>query len=496
MGSTGDHSLGSDASSGSEYLHDYRLLRRVGAGSYGDVWLAEDAVGKHVAVKVIDRERLALISRTNREERGLSLIRTQLPEHEHLIRVHHVGNDDARLYYVMDLADPRDSSQSPSLDVQAYRPRSLDDEITIGNPMPIPQAIGIVRQLLSAVTCLHENGIVHRDIKPSNILCVGGVWKLADIGLLSEERPEMTVVGTPDFMPPDSTMDRSADLYALGKLLYCLVTGDPASSFPALPPHLLSSEQRCAVSEVNEIITRACHPKRDARFKSAEEFDEALSVCLRRIEKGPPRFNQLVRFGIPAILILGLCGYALMSGLFGSRAEIEDGEWVELFNGRDLSGWFTEHPNHGEWFVQEGTIRCKQDETYKTLLSEDQFGPGVFRATIIPDHDGARLGIGYLGPRGPLFMFMGDKYTWIRGYRETSPPDEAGNWLSFPGPILQAGEAAELEVRYGPDGVVLSVNGEVLQQLDGVDGTGRLLLHVWQDDAGGFQGVRFRETEK
>ncbi len=90
MGSSGDHSLGSGASSGSEYLHDYRLLRRVGAGSYGDVWLAEDAVGKHVAVKVIDRERLALISRTNREERGLSLIRTQLPEHDHLIRVHHV----------------------------------------------------------------------------------------------------------------------------------------------------------------------------------------------------------------------------------------------------------------------------------------------------------------------------------------------------------------------------------------------------------------------
>ena len=77
-------------------LNDYELLHRIGAGSCGDVWLARDAVDKHVAVKVIDRERLVLMSQKNREERALRLMRTELPEHEHLIRIHHVGNDAAR----------------------------------------------------------------------------------------------------------------------------------------------------------------------------------------------------------------------------------------------------------------------------------------------------------------------------------------------------------------------------------------------------------------
>src|SRR5437016_4896858 len=82
----------------SDRAGDYALLRRIGAGTYGDVWLARDVVGKLVAVKLIDRERLSLLSRTNREERALGLLRAKLPEHPNLIRVHHVGNDDARLY--------------------------------------------------------------------------------------------------------------------------------------------------------------------------------------------------------------------------------------------------------------------------------------------------------------------------------------------------------------------------------------------------------------
>lgn len=470
----------------------------MGAGTYGDVWLATDAVGKHVAVKVIDRERLALISQTNREERGLSLIRTQLPEHDHLIRVHHVGNDESRLYYVMDLADPSDTSEATGLDVETYRPRTLQGQIAIGNAMQIMPAIEIIRQLLDAVACLHENGVVHRDIKPANILCVDGVWKLADIGLMAEEHPLMTTVGTPDFMPPGGKIDRTADLYALGKLLYCLVTGNPASAFPLLPGDLLNVDQRWAISELNEVITRACHPRRESRFASAKEFDAALESCLHRIASGKPRISRRMSFSIAGVLVLCLIGaawYATTTGLLGLIEETDEAEWIELFNGRDLAGWFKRVPHHGEWYVEDGAIRCKRDEKYKSLLYEKEFGPGVIRATIIPAHDGAGMGIGYLCPHGPIFMFMGDKYTWIRGNREKYPPEEPLNWLSFPGPILRANEPAELEIRYGPSAVILSVNGVVLQELEGIEGSGQVGLHVWKDDAGAFRDIPFRAAD-
>lgn len=519
-------------------LKDYKLLRRIGAGTYGDVWLARDSVGKHVAVKVIDRERLALMSQKNREERALRLMRTELPEHQHLIRIHHVGNDAARLYYVMDLADnaiDEDSSsgiqgsvadglagsdseenhaiaaeasgvgriRAPNID--CYRPKTLADGASRGAPLAVPDAIRVVRQLLDAVRCLHEHGIVHRDIKPSNVISVGGVWKLADIGLLARETAQMTTVGTPDFMPPTGKIDRTVDLYALGKLLYCLVTGSPPRAFPTIPASVLAPDRRGATRENNSVITRACDIRPEARFHSPDEFDKALDGCLKRIKRstGPAPLSRrmLLVGGVVAAPIVGLAAWWLVSSAAGLTQANAPGkaeaEWITLFNGHDLTGWYKGKPHHGTWFVEDGVIWCERDETYKTLLSEQEYGPGTIRATIIPGHDGARLGIGYLHDeqtRGPLFMFMGDKYTWIRGYREDYPPTEAGNWYSFPGPVLQANESAELQVEYGPNGVILRVNGSILYELSGASGEGHIALHVWSEDAGGFTDVAFLLT--
>jgi hypothetical protein len=161
--------------------------------------------------------------------------------------------------------------------------------------MPPRQAIEIVRQLLSAVASLHDRGIIHRDIKPSNVVRVGGVWKLADIGLLAEEATEVTAVGTPGFMPPTGPMDRTADLYALGKLLYCLVTGNPARSFPALPGPLLRDESRRAHSEVNDVVTHACGAKTVERFPTAVAFADALDACLEEIDAGGVKTRQRSR---------------------------------------------------------------------------------------------------------------------------------------------------------------------------------------------------------
>ena len=168
-------------------LGDYELIRRIGAGAYADVWLAKDAVGKYVAVKVIDRERLALISRRNREEEALSLLRTKLPEHPQLIRVHHVGAEGPHFYYVMDLADdatpsPQDSSAQEAIEVDTYRPLTLDEFVHAQGRLPVSGAIAIIKDLLSAVACLHDRGFLHRDIKPSNVVALAANGNLRTSG--------------------------------------------------------------------------------------------------------------------------------------------------------------------------------------------------------------------------------------------------------------------------------------------------------------------------
>ena len=200
--------------------------------------------------------------------------------------------------------------------------------------------------------------------------------------------------------------------------------------------------------------------------------------------------------GIAAVVALaGLATWRLTKTTDAAVTDDKAG-WLSLFNGTDLTGWYQDKPDQGRWAVENGLIRCERSAEYKSLLSKQVFGPGTIRATVVPDHDGARLGIGYLCPHGPLFMLMGDKYTWIRGYREDFPPDQAGNWLSFPGPALKAGERAEFEVEYGPQRVVLKVNGIALQELPGVSGEGHIALHAWRDDAGGFTDIAFRPARR
>lgn len=511
---------------------DYIRLRRIGAGTYGDVWLARDAVGKLVALKVIDRERLRLMSRTNREERALRLLRTQLPEHPRLIRVFHVGNDEPYLYYTMELADNAvgdagtmgDAPQTPlpagrriardtgvpraasdqrgpldSEELSQYRPMTLSDAVRPGSPMPIGEAIAVIRQLLDAVRCLHDHGIVHRDIKPANVLRVGSAWKLADIGLMAEETTAMTTVGTPDFMPPTGKIDRGADLYGLGKVLYCLVTGSSPREFPSIPTRLLTPNRRHGFAAVNDVITQACDVRPDRRFQAADEFEAALVACEQRITRGPRRWRIAYAGVATAAVIMtaalgGWWGLQSDGGVTGRSHLVDDTGWIGLFNGADLSGWHKVRPNHGTWYVEDGVIWCEPGEEFKTLQSDTVFGPGTLRVTVIPGHDGARIGVGYLHDdetRGPLFMFMGKNYTWIRGYRDEYPPNEPGNWLTFPGPDLSPDEPAEFEVEYGPTNAIVRVNGVELQQLPGIDGTGHIALHVWSDDAGGFAHVSF-----
>ena len=196
-------------------IADYDLLRMIGKGSYGEVWLARTLMGVYCAVKVVYQPRFSEEHPSQREFEGLQQFHLNKGPHPGLVEIHHVGRGAGFFYYVMELADDEREPETEATQARAsqgtaaesaaqrrhfnpatYRPktlRSLQRPPTArsGGQMaelchlPVAQCVEIGVALASALDHLHRQGLVHRDIKPSNIIFVKGLPKLADIGLVT-----------------------------------------------------------------------------------------------------------------------------------------------------------------------------------------------------------------------------------------------------------------------------------------------------------------------
>ncbi|MBS1369935.1 MAG: serine/threonine protein kinase [Lentisphaeria bacterium] len=246
-------------------IPDYDILQECGRGAYGEVWIARNRAGSLVALKTV--------ARSEQIEKELAGLRSysRIADSPHLIRIFHIGEVEDTLYYTMELADNLGSEKR-------YTPATLGNLLRRKGRFSPNETVELGNKLLAGLEVLHQAHLVHRDIKPENILCVNGEPKLSDIGLVRSISQSLSLGGTLGFIPPERLKSGSGgrsnadDLYALGKVLYCCLTGNGVEDYPSFPLSLLSDEY----SHLNEVILTACNKNMALRFKTAEEFKNAL----------------------------------------------------------------------------------------------------------------------------------------------------------------------------------------------------------------------------
>jgi tetratricopeptide (TPR) repeat protein len=282
---------------------DHELLRMIGQGAYGEVWLARSIMGTYRAIKVISRRQFEDERPYEREFTGIQKFEPVSRSHEGLVDILQIGHNDEAgyFYYVMELADPVELSENedegssarmnefesrshpstPVLNPESYMPKTLRAELRRRGRLSLEECITLGLTLTSALGHLHKNGLVHRDIKPSNIIFVEGTPKLADIGLVADIGEAKSFVGTIGYIPPEGPGTVQADLFSLGKVLYEMSTGRDRQDFPQLPPDLREIPNRAALIELNEILLKACDSEPGRRYQSAEEMREDFELLRR-----------------------------------------------------------------------------------------------------------------------------------------------------------------------------------------------------------------------
>jgi serine/threonine protein kinase len=259
----------------------YRLDRELARGGMAAVWIAEDPLlSRRVAVKLL-HPQLAVDDALRTRFRNEAIAAAKLT-HPGIVATYDTGDDDGLAYIVMEL-------------VEGKTLRRIIDQ---SDKLPVGQAVDISSQVADALEHAHRQGLVHRDIKPANVLVqADGRVKVTDFGIAKAAGGDDltrtgTVVGTARYLSPEqvngSPVDSRADVYALGLLLYGMLTGKPpfggdndmATAVARLTnaPEPVSAARPEVPRALEDVVARSLARDPEYRYQSAQALKEALTT--------------------------------------------------------------------------------------------------------------------------------------------------------------------------------------------------------------------------
>ena len=280
----------------SNRIDRYRIVRELGRGAFGIVYLAEhEVIGREVALKVLQPQHASSVVALHRflgEAQAIASVRSP-----HIAQVFDAGiTPDGKAFIAMELLVGED----------------LAEHLRNHAPLDVEAAVDIAQQILVGLAAAHRASVVHRDLKPANVFLLRdasgkGHVKVLDFGISKFVHPErealtMTgaMLGTPHYMAPEQLenardVDGRADLYALGSVLYEMLTREmpfDTSSLAGLvaakltdAPRPLGPRAPHLPPALVAVVERALSREPDARFRTAEEMGRALALAMA---PGPP----------------------------------------------------------------------------------------------------------------------------------------------------------------------------------------------------------------
>lgn len=322
LAAAGLHRLETD--SGESYLQipqllrdhsRYKLLKPLGRGGMGVVWLAEHVLmNRKVAIKLIRPELLSrpeAIEHFRREMRSAAKL-----HHPNIASAYDAEQVDREHFFVMEY-----------LEGETLR------EVMSRGPMPVTEACRIIRDVALGLDHAHSAGLIHRDIKPGNLMINrDGNVKILDFGLVNAVKSDFyehfddsnllspSVAGTPSYMAPEQIRDAGradarSDIYSLGRTFYSLLTGNvPPQSCKPLPN---------VPTAINALISRMTAVNPQERFSSAKDVALALEPFCKPKSRWPMK-AWLIAAGFAALLLLAAVIYRIETDRGELIIETED----------------------------------------------------------------------------------------------------------------------------------------------------------------------------
>ena len=296
---------------------DWRLVREIGRGAYGVVYIAANGNGERAAVKVCRCEDIGEECYA-RELRGAKLY-ISIPPQDELVHMRELVEKSWGFYTVMDLAD--DEFDEESSEAASYRPKTLAKVIDGEKALPLKECVTLGISLAKGLVALQRHHLLHRDIKPGNVIYIKGRPVLSDPGLVVEGSEAVSCVGTPGYVPPEKFTDAASDVYSLGLTLKAASFGRQIEDIDK-GPAVEADTSAAQFSAWWRILNKATDPTPSRRYQSAKALLKELEGLRRKMKFASIVESRIAKVAL-VLVLLGVAAVLVANVVAGRRAEDE-----------------------------------------------------------------------------------------------------------------------------------------------------------------------------